>query len=64
LPATVYLGYWFVLQVLESAMGMGVVEGAGVAWLAHVAGFVCGWLWARRLRKARRSRGFRYTRVQ
>ncbi len=64
LPATVYLGYWFVLQLLQSLWGMGTIEGAGVAWLAHVAGFGCGWLIARSVKGSKRGRPFRYTRVQ
>jgi membrane associated rhomboid family serine protease len=41
LPAWVVLGSWFVLQWLYSA-GAGSAEGAGVAYLAHVVGFVAG----------------------
>jgi membrane associated rhomboid family serine protease len=37
----VVLGSWFVLQWLYS-VGAGSAEGAGVAYLAHVAGFVAG----------------------
>ncbi|HLZ36347.1 MAG TPA: rhomboid family intramembrane serine protease [Mycobacteriales bacterium] len=41
LPAWVVLGSWFLLQYLY-ASGAGVTPGAGVAYLAHVAGFVVG----------------------
>jgi membrane associated rhomboid family serine protease len=41
LPAWVVLGSWFVLQWLYSA-GAARAEGAGVAYLAHVVGFVAG----------------------
>jgi membrane associated rhomboid family serine protease len=41
LPAWVVLGSWFVLQWLYS-VGAGSAEGAGVAYLAHVVGFVAG----------------------
>lgn len=41
-PAWVYLGLWFLLQLV---MGYGHVE--GIAWFAHIGGFVvglaCGW---------------------
>jgi membrane associated rhomboid family serine protease len=40
LPAFVYLGYWFVLQLLSSSLDAGV--GGGVAFAAHVGGFVAG----------------------
>lgn len=40
LPAYVMLGYWFVLQLLSGSMAAGA-EG-GVAFWAHVGGFVAG----------------------
>jgi membrane associated rhomboid family serine protease len=43
LPAWVVLGSWFLLQYLY-ASGAGITEGAGVAYLAHLAGFVVGML--------------------
>ncbi len=44
LPAVVLLGIWFLMQVL-SAGGSG--GGAGVAWWAHIGGFVVGLLFVR-----------------
>jgi membrane associated rhomboid family serine protease len=41
LPAWVVLGSWFVLQWLYF-QGAGTAEGAGVAYLAHVVGFIAG----------------------
>jgi membrane associated rhomboid family serine protease len=41
LPAWVVLGGWFLLQWLYSS-GTAVANGAGVAYLAHVYGFVAG----------------------
>jgi len=40
MPAGWVLGFWFVLQAV-SALAAGA-EGGGVAWLAHVGGFVAG----------------------
>lgn len=40
LPAFVYLGYWFLIQILSSAAGPAL--GGGVAFMAHVGGFVTG----------------------
>lgn len=34
------LGFWFLLQLINSAMVSG--EGGGVAWFAHIGGFVAG----------------------
>ncbi|MCC6639757.1 MAG: rhomboid family intramembrane serine protease [Deltaproteobacteria bacterium] len=45
-PAYVMLGYWFVLQVLGGLPSLGG-EGAGVAFWAHVGGFVAGALLVR-----------------
>ena len=57
LPAWVVLGYWFVLQFLSrvgsSLVGPGV--GTGIAFWAHVGGFVAGVLLVR-LFPARRRR--------
>jgi len=40
-PAALVLGLWFVLQLLSGGMSLGR-EGAGVAFWAHVGGFVAG----------------------
>jgi membrane associated rhomboid family serine protease len=39
-PAMIVLGLWFVLQFLNVLISSG--SGGGVAWHAHVAGFVAG----------------------
>ena len=43
-PAWVSLGLWFVLQLLGTAAGLGrpAGQGGGVAYLAHIGGFVAG----------------------
>ncbi|HVE62306.1 MAG TPA: rhomboid family intramembrane serine protease [Mycobacteriales bacterium] len=43
LPAWLVLGSWFALQYGYSR-GAGLTEGSGVAYLAHVAGFVAGFV--------------------
>ncbi len=40
LPAVAVLGFWFVLQFLQSAMTAGQV--GGVAYWAHIGGFIAG----------------------
>lgn len=40
IPAPIFLGIWFVLQIVQGAMTD--VAGGGVAWWAHVGGFVAG----------------------
>jgi membrane associated rhomboid family serine protease len=41
LPALLVLGFWFVLQIISSAMASDET-GGGVAWGAHIGGFVAG----------------------
>jgi len=57
LPASLFLGAWFVLQLLGAFLGDG---GGGVAFMAHVGGFVAGLLLvlAWRPRPPARSRGW------
>jgi membrane associated rhomboid family serine protease len=61
LPAWVVLGYWFVLQIL-SGVGTALVTAergsGGVAFWAHVGGFVAGVLLVRLFPS--RTRRYRY----
>jgi membrane associated rhomboid family serine protease len=42
LPAYIFLGFWFFLQFFYGAFTMGGASGGGVAWWAHVGGFMAG----------------------
>jgi membrane associated rhomboid family serine protease len=43
LPATVFIGLWFAVQVLQGVTELFTTSaGTGVAWWAHIGGFVCG----------------------
>ena len=45
LPAVVFLGWWFILQFLNGAMSLGARgQVAGIAWWAHVGGFLFGFV--------------------
>ncbi len=44
IPAFLFLGFWFVMQFFNAAGSSG---GAGIAWWAHVGGFVAGVLMIR-----------------
>jgi membrane associated rhomboid family serine protease len=51
-PALVVLGLWFALQLVSGVGSLGVAEaGGGVAFFAHIGGFVAGivlaWLFMR-----------------
>lgn len=53
LPAKFMLGFWFLYQLFMSMVGS--TSGGGVAWMAHVGGFVFGWLWLKLLIRRRRK---------
>lgn len=42
LPAKIVLMVWFVIQLFMSLTGS--ATGGGVAWMAHVGGFIFGWI--------------------
>ena len=42
IPAVVVLGFWFVLQLVDGFASLGVAESGGVAFFAHIGGFVLG----------------------
>jgi membrane associated rhomboid family serine protease len=44
IPAVIILGYWFVLQFLSAFSSLASVTSGGVAWWAHVGGFLLGML--------------------
>ena len=47
LPALIVLGYWFVLQLFNGFLSLGAnTLGGGVAFFAHIGGFVAGLLLA------------------
>jgi membrane associated rhomboid family serine protease len=56
IPAVFFLGFWFLQQFLMGAMSLGVrtAETGGVAWWAHIGGFVAGVVLVRLLGDGRR----------
>jgi hypothetical protein len=46
LPAALMIGLWFLVQLLSGALSLGI-GGGGVAWWAHVGGFLAGLLLVR-----------------
>lgn len=53
-PAFFVLGFWILLQVVQAVFHLGAGAGSGVAWMAHVGGFVAGYILARRVFRERR----------
>ncbi len=42
IPAFIFLGFWFVIQFFNAAGNNGAAAGGGIAWWAHVGGFISG----------------------
>jgi len=55
IPAMLMLGYWFFLQLFSGVASLGMSDQGGVAWWAHVGGFVLGAILAIGARPNRRQ---------
>jgi membrane associated rhomboid family serine protease len=44
IPASIFLIFWFVLQLFSGSLALQGSSGSGIAWWAHVGGFVFGML--------------------
>lgn len=42
LPAFIFLGFWFLMQFFQGAMSIAATQTTGVAWWAHIGGFIAG----------------------
>ncbi len=56
LPAPVFLGIWFLIQFFQGTAAAAGVQSTGVAWWAHIGGFIAGFLIAWMLNTAHRTR--------
>ena len=54
LPASLLIGFWFLIQLLSGIGSVANVQGGGVAYMAHVGGFVFGAATARLFEDPRR----------
>lgn len=61
-PALLVLGFWFVLQLFNGFLSLGVATAitGGVAWFAHIGGFLAGLAVGLLARTIRASRHRRY----
>ncbi len=54
IPALIFIAIWFILQFFSGVASLGVATSGGVAYWAHVGGFICGlvlvWLYFGRRR--------------
>jgi membrane associated rhomboid family serine protease len=44
IPALIVIGFWAILQFVNGLLSTGLNEGGGVAWFAHIGGFLIGLL--------------------
>jgi membrane associated rhomboid family serine protease len=42
IPALIVIGFWAIIQVVNGLITQGIMNQGGVAWFAHVGGFVAG----------------------
>ncbi len=58
IPAVIFLGIWFITQLFSGLASLSAqsVQVAGVAWWAHIGGFVFGLLFARPFTAGRQPR--------
>jgi membrane associated rhomboid family serine protease len=54
LPAFVFLGLWILLQFISGIASLGIKQVGGVAWFAHIGGFIAGFLLVSLFQKRRR----------
>jgi membrane associated rhomboid family serine protease len=57
-PATIVLGLWFILQLFQGLLSLGGPDVGGVAFWAHIGGFVAGFVLAKPF-----SKGSLYERI-
>ncbi|ACP21561.1 rhomboid family protein (plasmid) [Sinorhizobium fredii NGR234] len=56
IPALGFAAIWFLMQVIPGVFSLGQLSDVGgVAWWAHIGGFIAGWILAPVLRRARRT---------
>jgi membrane associated rhomboid family serine protease len=50
MPALLFAGFWFLSQIVQATGSLALPGGAGgVAWWAHIGGFLAGWMLLPRL---------------
>jgi len=45
-PAAVFIGFWFLYQVINGLLFLPFAQMGGIAWYAHIGGFIIGYLLA------------------
>ena len=62
LPAVIVLGFWFLSQYLNGlfVLAAGALQAGGVAWWAHIGGFIAGMILGPLMRQRRPRYYFSY----
>jgi membrane associated rhomboid family serine protease len=60
LPAALLIGLWFVLQLFSEVGSVAQAQSGGVAYMAHVGGFIFGAVAGRLFESSRRLAAQRY----
>ncbi|HID95067.1 MAG TPA: rhomboid family intramembrane serine protease [Candidatus Latescibacteria bacterium] len=55
IPAVIVLGFWFLIQLTNAISSLGM-SGGGVAWFAHIGGFITGMIVMAKYRRRGRIR--------
>jgi membrane associated rhomboid family serine protease len=58
IPAVFFLGFWFVYQFLYGMLTLGVEAATGIAYWAHIGGFIAGIIFGLVWRGRRRRRSY------
>jgi membrane associated rhomboid family serine protease len=56
IPAIILVGIWFLLQLFNEFLSVATVQSGGVAYMAHIGGFIFGLVFNRLFESARRRR--------
>lgn len=61
LPAVLFIGLWFLVQFLSGVSSLGSAAQGGVAWWAHVGGFLLGMLLVSGMRRKQPHDSYNYS---
>ncbi len=53
IPAVFFIGMWILIQLINGILALPLVGFGGVAWFAHIGGFVVGYFLAKKLYRRR-----------
>ncbi|MCH8126235.1 rhomboid family intramembrane serine protease [candidate division KSB1 bacterium] len=50
-PAVIVLGFWFLMQIMSGFTSLDALDMGGVAWFAHIGGFIAGLIFVNKFQK-------------